>query len=173
MKGGVTMSSRGFTINFTVDQTPLQAFDAINNVRGWWSEHIEGSTNELGATFTYHYRDVHRCTIKIAELERGKTVVWHVLDNRFNFTQDEKEWTGTEVHFEIARKGDRTEIRFAHLGLVPEYECFDVCASAWGTYINGSLRGLIATGKGRPNPGEQRSETSARRRVLEPRAPLS
>jgi hypothetical protein len=29
------MTGQGFTIDFSVDQTPLQAFDAINNVRGW------------------------------------------------------------------------------------------------------------------------------------------
>src|SRR6266446_2232400 len=35
--------------------------------------------------------------------------------------------------------------------LLPEYECFHVCSNAWGSYINGSLRSLITTAKGRPN----------------------
>jgi hypothetical protein len=60
------------------------------------------------------------------------------------------EWKGTEVVFEVS-KGDKTEVRFTHLGLVPEYECFNVCSNAWGSYINGSLRSLITTGKGHPN----------------------
>jgi hypothetical protein len=154
LKGDVTMTRQGFVINFSVDQTPLQAFDAINNVRGWWSENIEGSTSELGDEFTYQHRDVHRCRIKVTELVPGETVVWRVLDNHFNFTQDNREWTGTAIRFDIARKGDQTEIRFAHLGLVREYECFDACSKAWGSYIKGSLRRLIATGKGKPNSKE-------------------
>ncbi len=84
----------------------------------------------------------------------GKKVVWRVLDNYFDFTEDKSEWKDTEISFEIARKGDKTEVRFAHLGLVPEYECFDVCSNACGSYINGSLRSLITTGKGKPTPRE-------------------
>jgi catechol 2,3-dioxygenase-like lactoylglutathione lyase family enzyme len=38
---------------------------------------------------------------------------------------------------------------------VPEHECYGVCANAWGGYIEGSLRDLIETGTGRPNPREE------------------
>jgi hypothetical protein len=148
------MNNANFTATLAVDQTRDEAFAAINNVRGWWSEEIEGSTAKLGDEFTYHHKDVHRCRIKVTELIPGKKVVWRVLDNYFNFTEDKIEWKGTEISFDLSRKGGITEVRFAHLGLVPEYECFDVCSKAWGSYINGSLRSLITTGKGKPNPKE-------------------
>ncbi len=148
------MKDQNFTATFTVDQSPKQVFDAINNVRGWWSENIEGSTTNFGDQWTYRYKDAHRCTMKITELAPNKKVVWHVLDNYFNFTQDKTEWKGTDVVFEIAKKGDKTEVRFMHVGLVSAYECYDVCSNAWGSYVNGSLRNLIATGKGKPNPKE-------------------
>jgi hypothetical protein len=35
--------------------------------------------------------------------------------------------------------------------LVPKNECYDVCSDAWSSYIKGSLRSLITTGKGQPN----------------------
>jgi hypothetical protein len=149
------MNNQDFTAAISVEKTPEEAFDSINNVRGWWSENIEGGTEKLGDEFTYSYKDVHFCKIKIAELIPGKKVVWHVLDNRFNFTKDKHEWKGTDVIFEVSKKGDKTEVRVTHRGLVPEYECFDVCSNAWGSYINGSLRSLIATGKGHPNPKEK------------------
>lgn len=152
------MTGQNFTAAFTVDQSPEQVFDAINNVRGWWSENIDGSTDKLGAVWTYHYEDVHFCEIRIAELVPGKKIVWHVLDNSFNFTKDKSEWKGTDIIFEISVKGNKTEVRFTHRGLVPEYECFDVCSNAWGSYINGSLRSLITTGEGRPNPKETRGQ---------------
>ncbi len=149
------MNDQNYTTTFTVDQTPEEAFAAINNVRGWWSEEIEGSTDKLGDEFTYRYKDVHYCKMKLTEVIPGKKVVWLVLDNYFNFTEDKSEWKGTEITFEVSEKGNKTEIRFAHLGLVPEYECFDVCSNSWGFYINGSLRSLITTGKGRPNQKEK------------------
>jgi len=145
---------QSFTTTLLVDQTPKAVFDAINNVRGWWSKEIAGSTDKLGAEFKYHYQDVHRSTFKITEFVPGKKVVWHVLDNYFNFVKDKKEWIGNDIVFEIDKKGDKTEIHFTHAGLVPAYECYGVCSEAWGSYITGSLRDLIATGKGKPNPLE-------------------
>ena len=143
------MKNENFTTTFSVDQTPKEAFNAINNVRGWWSEEIEGSTDKVGE-FRYHYQDVHRCTIKITELVPGERVVWHVVDNYFKFVKDKSEWKDTDIVFDIAKKGDKTEVRFTHVGLGPAYECYAVCSDAWGTYINGSLRNLITKGKGQP-----------------------
>jgi regulatory protein YycH of two-component signal transduction system YycFG len=144
------MKKQDFTTTFSVDQTPQEVFDAINNVRGWWSEGIEGNTDKLGAAFKFHYKDFHRSTQKIAELTPGKRVVWHISEAQLNFVKDKTEWNGTDVVFEIAREGDQTELRFTHFGLVPAFECYGDCSGAWGFYINDSLRSLIATGKGKP-----------------------
>jgi hypothetical protein len=148
------MKNQDFTTTFAVDKTPEEVFNAINNVRGWWSEEIEGSTDTLETEFAYHHKDVHRSTMKITDLVPGRKVVWLVVDNYFNFIEDQTEWKGTKVVFDISKKGGKTELRFTHEGLVPAYECFDVCSNAWGSYINGSLRSLIETGRGRPNPKE-------------------
>ena len=145
------MKTKDFTKTILVDRTPEQAFNAINNVRGWWSEEIDGATDKLNSVFDYHYEDVHRCKIKIIELVTNKKTVWSVLENYFKFTKDKSEWIGTKIIFEISEKDDKTEIRFTHEGLVPEYECFEICRDAWSTYIQNSLRSLIITGKGQPN----------------------
>jgi len=149
------MNDQNYTTTFTVDQTPEEAFAAINNVRGWWSGEIEGSTDKLNDEFTYRYEDVHYSKQKVTELIPSTKVVWLVLDGYLNFVEDKTEWKGTEITFEISKKGDKTEVRFTHVGLVPEYECFDSCSNAWGFYINGSLRSLITTGRGQPNQKEK------------------
>lgn len=164
---GLLSNPQDFTATIEVDQTPKEAFNAINNVRGWWSEEIEGSTDKLNDEFKYHFEDIHRCQIKVIEVIADRKIVWLVMDNYFKpgifdeashhlqsndrLTKDQSEWTGTKISFEIAKKDDKTQIRFTHLGLVPAYECFDVCSNAWNHYIRKSLLSLITTGKGQPN----------------------
>ena len=125
------MNDQNLTIAFTVDQTPGEAFAAINNVRGWWSGEIEGNTGKLGDEFTYRYKDVHRSKQTITESIPGKKVVWLVLDSQLNFVNDKSEWNGTKITFDIAKKGDKTEVRFTHMGLGPDHECFNACSNAW------------------------------------------
>ena len=143
------MKNQDYSVQFLVDNSPQAAFEAITNVRGWFTQAIEGDTDRLGAVFYYHYQDNHRCTFKITEFAPREKIVWHVLQNYFKFTKDTTEWTGTDVVFEIGRKGDKTEVRFTHSGLVPAYECYEVCTNAWGI-VTQSLRDLITTGKGQP-----------------------
>jgi hypothetical protein len=150
----ITQKDQNLSASFTVDQSPAEAYAAINNVHGWWSQQIDGRTDKLGGEFTYRYKDFHYSRHRVTELIPGKKVVWLVLDSSLSFIEDKTEWNGTEITFEIAKKGDKTEVRFTHVGLGPENECFDGCSSAWGSYINESLRSLIATGKGQPNPKE-------------------
>ena len=101
------MTNKNYTTTFTVDKSPAKVFAAINNVRGWWSGEIDGRTDQLGAEFTYRYQDLHRSTQKITELVPGKKVIWHVKDAAINFVKDKAEWNGTDVVFEIAKKGDQ------------------------------------------------------------------
>ena len=148
------METQDFTSSLLVEQTPEAAFNAIKNFRAWWSEEIEGRTDGLNETFFYHYKDVHLSKIKLIELIPAKKLVYQVVDNQFNFVQDKREWIGTKLIFEISKEGDNTKVKFTHEGLVPEYECYNVCNDAWTSYIQGSLKSLITTGKGKPNGKE-------------------
>ncbi|MHB1787766.1 MAG: SRPBCC family protein, partial [Acidimicrobiales bacterium] len=111
----------------------------------------------LGEEFSYRYEDVHYSKQRITEFIPGRRVVWSVLEAYLNFTEDPDEWIGTEITFEVSCKAHQTEVRFSHVGLVPEVECFDECSSAWGFYINNSLRRLITTGQGQPNEKEEQA----------------
>lgn len=153
------MSSQDFTITILADQTPTEVFNAINNVRGWWSEEIEGNTVQLNDEFSYHYQDVHRCRMKIIESVPGKRVVWQVLDNYFSFTKDKTEWLNTKVIFDIYLQDGKTGVSFTHEGLVPAYECYSACVNGWSQYIQQSLLGLITTGKGQPNAADKATTT--------------
>jgi hypothetical protein len=66
-------------------------------------------------------QDAHFSKQKIVESIPGTRVVWHILAGYLKFTEDKTEWTGTDVAFDISRKDDKTEIRFTHIGLVPDF----------------------------------------------------
>lgn len=161
------MTTNDLTITLLVDETPGQVFKAIQNVRGWWSEEIEGNTAELNDVFDYHFEDIHRCRIKLVEVVPGKKMLWHVLDNYFkpgifndganavhtaaNIPTGKAEWVDTHISFELAEKDGKTLLTFTHIGLVPDYECFEICSTGWTHYIHENLFNLITIGRGQPN----------------------
>jgi len=148
------MNDSSYRYRFTVSQSPEAVWAAVADPKSWWSQEIEGSPAQIGAEVHYHYRDVHRCTFRVTEALPGRRLVWHVTENQFNFTQDRAEWVGTDVVFDLVPQAGGTEVTFTHRGLVPAYECFEICRDAWTAYLGGSLRKRIETGVGEPNPLE-------------------
>lgn len=144
------MENQNLTITISAGSDPMKAFEAINNVRGWWTENLEGSTENLGDEFVVRFGDVHYSKQKLVEMVPGKKVVWLVTDSRLNFIKQQDEWTDTKVSFDIADHGGKTEITFTHVGLVPSVECYDGCSGAWQQFVGGSLAKLVTEGKGEP-----------------------
>ncbi|MBM7459572.1 SRPBCC domain-containing protein [Rhodococcus coprophilus] len=131
------------TLTFSADRTPEQMFAAINDVQGWWSGEIDGTTDRLGAEFTYRVADIHYSKFRITELTPSSKVTWLVLDSYLSFVDDKEEWTGTTVDFDLSEENGRTRVRFTHTGLVPESECYDACVRGWSEHILGGLKNLV------------------------------
>jgi hypothetical protein len=150
-----------YATTFDVDAVPQDVFAAVTDVRGWWSDDVEGNTAAVGDEFVQRYGEVHRCRLRVIEAVPGRRVSWLVLENYFSFAETQAEWTGTTITFDIAQKGSGTEVTFTHQGLVPDDECYDVCSNAWDFLVNSSLRNLIATGRGQPTATEPEREEQA------------
>lgn len=142
------MGSSNFTCTITVDNSPAEAFKAINNVRGWWQGVIEGSTNQLNDEFSYRMLEFHFSKQKVVEMIPNEKVVWLVTESQLNFVNTKDEWTGTKIIFEISEINNQTQIRLTHEGLVPQFECYNGCSGGWTSLIKKSLYSLITTGKG-------------------------
>ena len=140
-------SNKNYTTSFTVDQSPEAVFDAVNNVRAWWSGEFEGTTSKLGDVFSYRYKEFHYSKQEVIELVPASRVAWHVLEGTLSFVEDKTEWTGTTITFDVVRKAGRTQVVFTHVGLKPHVECYDTCSDAWTSLIQGSLKQLIQSGK--------------------------
>jgi len=143
------MKTHDFTTTLLVDQSPKEVFNAVNSPQNWWSGEIEGSSVKLNDEFTYRYKEIHFSKQRVVEMIPEQKVVWLVTDCCFKYTEDINEWTGTKISFEITEQGGKTELRFSHIGLVPEIECFESCSGAWTQLVHQSLASLITSGEGR------------------------
>ncbi|HSH65204.1 MAG TPA: SRPBCC domain-containing protein [Bacteroidia bacterium] len=142
------MKNKNFTISFEVEQTPSTVFEAIKNVRGWWSglydETFEGHSEKIGDAFSFRAGNgAHYSKQELVELIPDKKIVWLVTDSDLRFLEKTDEWTGTKLCFDISKEKGKTRLTFTHSGLTPEIECYNSCAPVWTQYLEEKLLSLI------------------------------
>lgn len=154
------MKSSDYTTSIIVKASAKEAYEGIMNVTKWWTENVEGRSQELEDEFIVRFGDVHVSTQRISELVPDKKIVWLVTKSQLSFTKDRHEWTGTTISFDITEKNKGTQILFTHFGLNTSVECHNDCSTAWNEYIHGSLKLLLDTGKGIPTVKEEKAITN-------------
>lgn len=137
-----------FTMTLETEKSPEHVFNAIRDVRSWWSglynESFSGETQELNDEFSFRAGDgAHYSKQKLVEVIPNQKVVWLITDSELSFLEQKEEWTGTRVIFEISEKDGKTELVFTHQGLTPEIECYGSCAPAWSMYLQDKLLSLL------------------------------
>ena len=144
------MENQNYNTTITVSQSANEVFKSINSVSKWWTENLEGDSENLDDVFTADFGNDNFVTHKLIEVIPDKKVVWLVTDCYLSWFKDKTEWTNTKMTFEISTKDNSTEISFTHIGLVPAVECYDMCVKGWDQYVKGSLFKLITEGTGEP-----------------------
>ena len=131
--------------------TNQETFDFINDLPLWWTVDFEGSTQNVGDTFTVHFGDIFK-TFEVKELVAGKKIIWQVIDCYMPWLENKHEWTGTSIIWDISTENNSTKVTMTHLGLVPEVECYKDCEKGWNYYLNESLAKLLNGEPAKPEP---------------------
>lgn len=134
------MANKNFQYSFTTSKNPIEVFAHLINPKNWWiglfGETIEGKSENVNDEFSFRAGNgVHYSNQKLIELVADKKIVWLVTESNLSFLKNPDEWAGTKICFDIEQVGDKTKVTFTHFGLIPQFECYGGCSSAWTQYL--------------------------------------
>lgn len=137
--------SESFRTIIHVASTPKEAFAAISRPQEWWNPQIAEPSEAVGDEFGFDEPGLHRTRLRVVEAAPGRRIVWRVVENHFGFVEDQEEWVGTDIVFDIEPGEHGVTVTLTHVGLVPEFECYSVCAGAWTYLLGSNIRQMLAT----------------------------
>jgi hypothetical protein len=98
--------------------------------------------------FTSDGAELGSIHMKVLELQPAKRVLWQVVDGP-------EDWIGTTVSWDLRQEGDYCVVLLKHQGWKEPVEFMYHCTTKWAVYMV-SLKSLLETGKGAPNPHDVR-----------------
>jgi uncharacterized protein YndB with AHSA1/START domain len=123
------------------------ALTTTEGLAGWWTTNTQGKGNDLGGVLQFRF-DAGGFDMKVLELDPGKHVLWEVVEGP-------EEWVGTHVDWELYQVDDYAIVLFKHEGWKEPVEFMHHCSTKWAVFLM-SLKSLIETGKGAPDPHDVR-----------------
>jgi uncharacterized protein YndB with AHSA1/START domain len=128
-----------------VASPPDEVYEALTTpegLSGWWASNTCGDS-AVGGVLQFRFV-AGGFDMKVLELDPGERVRWQVVDGP-------EEWLGTTVSWDLKTEGDYTVVVFAHRGWREPVEFMHHCSTKWAVFLM-SLKSLVETGKGAPDP---------------------
>lgn len=141
-----------YSTTIILDTTPAKVFSALTNeLMLWWTTLFEGRADRIDDKFTVRFGDNIFKTMQVMELVENAKVAWEVKDSLIAVPelQNQKEWIGTTIIWEIIPGETHTQLRLTHIGLNADVECYTLCTAGWKQFLN-SLKAYLETAKGNP-----------------------
>ena len=121
-----------------------KALTTREGLAAWWTNNTQGEST-VGGVLQFHF-GAGGFDMKVLERHPAKRVLWQVVDGP-------TEWIGTKVSWEFKQEGDYTIVLFKHEGWKEPVEFMHHCSTKWAIFLM-SLKSLLETGKGAPDPND-------------------
>ena len=113
-------SATTYSVAIKVAKSSNEVFNLLIDLTKWWPEEFIGENINLNSVFILKTEEGHYSKNKVIEYIPNEKVVWIVTESRRK--EDDFDWTGTEMIFEIKPKNLYTEIIFTYDGVVLKNE---------------------------------------------------
>ena len=118
------------------------ALATVDGLAGWWTSTTSGESKP-GKTLEFHFGK-HVALMRVDALDHGKHVEWECTD-------DNPDWHGTKLTFDLSEDAGRTTLLFGHRAWREANSFFAHCSMKWATFLL-SLRQYVESGSGSPFP---------------------
>ncbi len=140
----------------TVKVSSEKVFEAVTTgINSWWGNVDNARIEKVGDEFSIFFEENTIWRFVISKMDRFEAVHWtcvHAYHAYGGLKGIEKEWLNSKIKWQIKDlKNGETQIRFEHIGLTPELNCYDICHAGWTHFVASSLKQYLETGKGLPN----------------------
>ncbi|GII80625.1 activator of HSP90 ATPase [Sphaerisporangium rufum] len=122
-----------------------RALTTTEGLAGWWTTDTQADGDGVGGVLRFRFQ-AGGFDMKVLEQHPGKRVLWEVVEGP-------AEWIGTHVDWALNQDGEYTVILFKHEGWREPVEFMHHCSTKWATFLL-SLKSLVETGKGMPEPDD-------------------
>ncbi len=133
--------------------TKEEVFDALTlNIDKWWGV-VDQPASELGTIFKVSFGEAF-WVFKVIDFKKNNLASWECVESNqvhAGLKGIKEEWLGTKLFWNLQSEGDKSvKVNFTHEGLVPNFNCYDVCSKAWDYFITDSLKAFVENGIGKP-----------------------
>ena len=126
-----------------------KALTTRERLAAWWTSNTQGES-KVGGVFKFRFSaggaEIGGFDMKVLELQPARRVLWHVIGGP-------EEWIGTKISFDLKQAGDHAIVLFKHQHWKEPVEFMHHCSTKWAIYLM-SLKSLVESGKGTPNPND-------------------
>ena len=126
-----------------------KALTTREGLAAWWTNNTQGES-KVGGVLQFRFSaggvEIGGFDMKVLELDPAKRVLWQVVGGP-------EEWIGTRISWELKQDGEYCIVLFKHQGWKEPVEFMHHCSTKWAIFLM-SLKSLVETGKGTPNPDD-------------------